>query len=107
MPKYIKINDIEDGMILAEDIMNRQGYLMFSKGMELKTSHKKVFITWNIAGVLVGDLEDNVELDADIVLKAKTYLDSIMMWKCSLPIELDLYECAVYNIARDEQNRGK
>lgn len=107
MPKYVKAIDIHDGMILAEDIKNRQGYLMLSKGIELNTRHIKVFTTWNIQGVLIESLEDKIELDPEIINNAKIYLESLMNWECKKPIELDLFEVSVYNIARNEQSREK
>lgn len=107
MPKYVKAIDIVDGMILAEDIKNRQGYLMLSKGMELGTKHIKVFTTWNIPGVLVESLEDNTPLDPESIYKAKIYLESLMNWECTTPFELDLFQVAVFNIAKNEQNRAK
>jgi len=107
MPKYVQADKIEDGMILYEDLTNRQGYLMLSKGMVLGIKHKKVFQTWNIQGVLVESEEDDLEIDPQFVNDAKIYLESLMSWQCSLPLELDLFDTAIKNIAKNEQNIAK
>ncbi len=105
MSSYVKIDEIIDGMILAEDIKNRQGALMFARGMELSERHKRIFITWNIAGVLIDGIEDNVELSPEELTVAKQFLESLMDFECSLPIELDLFNAAVINIATNEHSR--
>lgn len=105
MPSYFKIDDIQDGMILAADIKNRQGSLMFAKGMELLERHKKIFLTWNINGVLVEGYDDNVEISPEKLASAKQLLELLMDFECSLPIELDLFNTAVINIATNEHSR--
>lgn len=109
MPNYVKAIDLIDGMVLAEDIKNRQGYLMLSKGIVLMEKHKKVFQTWNIPGVLVESAEDNIVIDPVYFNKAKLYLESVMTWQCSHPVELDMFDVAVKNLAsklsRNEQSR--
>jgi hypothetical protein len=107
MVTYIATADIQDGMILAEDIKNRQGYLMLSKGVHLKDSHKKTLQTWNIAGVLIDTDEVEVEISSELLTATKEKLESLMDWECSLPIELDLFDTSIKKIAKDELSRTK
>jgi hypothetical protein len=105
MASYVKIEEIKEGMVLAEDIKNRQGYLMLAKGVELGERHKKIFTTWSIPGVLVEGLEDLVEISPEELSAAKAILEALMDFECSLPIEIDLFNAAVINIANNEHSR--
>jgi hypothetical protein len=101
MPAYVATDNITEGMILAEDIKNKQGILMLSKGLLLGERHKKVLKTWFITGVLIESLEDNVDLPPEIVSAAKTQLESYMDWECTIPIEKDLFESSVIKLAKE------
>jgi hypothetical protein len=45
----INFNDIQPGMILASDVLNKNGGLLLKEGTVLSEKHIRIFKTWGIA----------------------------------------------------------
>lgn len=55
----ILIDNIEPGMVLADDVADRQGRTLLKAGVELTEKHIKVFKTWGVAQInIVGDANE-------------------------------------------------
>ena len=97
MANYIIVEDIEDGMILAEPVLNKFGNVLLGVGAILSTSHITLFKTWNIQAVTIKSLEqeDNQEIGAEQRQKAALALTKRMKWYPRNDIEKDLYNLAI------------
>lgn len=63
MPSYVNIENVEEGMILAENLTNKFGQVMAKSGVEIKEIHIKMLKTWSIDGILVMEKnEKEIEL---------------------------------------------
>ncbi|MFW5662598.1 MAG: hypothetical protein ACOCZW_02640, partial [Bacteroidota bacterium] len=61
MSKLIDIKNVEDGMILAEPVVNNFGQTLLSPGTELLSSHIRILKTWNIISIRVKGDKDEEE----------------------------------------------
>lgn len=97
MSKIIKIDEIENGMVLAESITNNNGQILFGSGAELSEKHKKYFKMWGVSSILI-ESEENDEFakpDLETLEKIrKEYIEQIG-WKPRNEHEHDLIEMAV------------
>lgn len=104
MANYILVNEIKDGMILAEGIVNNFGQTLLPAGANLTEKHIKLFKTWNITGVMVksnnGEDDDDAELSPELVMKAKEKLKKRMTWSPRNNLEYDLFEMAVIKLVK-------
>ncbi len=104
MASYKTIEEIEEGLILAEAVVNNFGQTMIPVGAKLQEKHLRLLKTWNVAGVMVkADGEDDeMEISPQMIETAIKNLESSMKWKCELNIELDLFDSAVKHIAKHD-----
>ena len=58
----IAMGQIEPGMVLADDLKDRNGKFLLTKGVKLTTKHLKVIKTW---GVIEADIEGITAKDVD------------------------------------------
>ncbi|MCH6256418.1 hypothetical protein MLD52_07650 [Puniceicoccaceae bacterium K14] len=54
-------NDLEEGMILASDVCNLDGQILFTKGLELTTRHIDILQMWGIPKVEISGEEEEEE----------------------------------------------
>ena len=49
----IRVKEIESGMILADDVVDKNGRFLLGKGCELAAKHIRAFMAWGISSVEV------------------------------------------------------
>ncbi|MCX6153941.1 MAG: hypothetical protein NT007_07270 [Candidatus Kapabacteria bacterium] len=93
MPKSIPIEEIKDGMILSDSLVNNFGQTLVPAGTVLSDRHSRILKTWNIFTVSIksDSTEDDFEINDDIRKKAKEKLDLRMNWEPRNAAEEDLY----------------
>lgn len=91
MAKIINVEDIEDGMVNPEPIVNKFGQTLLSAGTTLSQRHVLILKTWNIRTVRVkSDSDESLEISEEALASAKQKLMRRIRWTPSLPIEDDL-----------------
>lgn len=106
MSSIVLTENIQEGMILAEPILNNYGQILIGAGVELKDRHKKVLKTWNIQSVLIHNHDfndDDIQNDQNYA-QLEGELLSRMTWIPELPIEQDLLKSAVMICATNLNN---
>lgn len=103
MAKLVPVENIEDGMILAEPIVNKQGQTLMPSGVLLKDNHIKILKIWNIRTISVKskENEEGLQLSPEIVRLATIKLSQKMTWKPRNNYEKDLYKMGVLNLAKN------
>lgn len=113
MTEYINTDQIKEGMVLADDIINQNGYILVTAGTEIKSNHIRVFKTWGIDSVAVSDKsnEDITDISPAARQVCLDIINKMIKWKPKNIMEENLIESAVYRIAemnimknRDEYN---
>lgn len=98
--KVISLNEITEGMQLAEPIINNFGQILLVKGTSLAEKHIKLLKTWNISRVSIIDDTDSEprnisDYGEDIQEMAKKILASRFTWIPRNEAEQDLYNMAL------------
>jgi len=99
MPRFISVDEIEEGMVLAKDVVNSFGQTMVKANQEIISKHIPIFQKWNITGVFVVGENDGVQLTEDNIKKVKTDLLELMTWKPESKIEIDMFKSAIISRA--------
>lgn len=85
MPR-ITVQDLKEGMVLQEDVLDKKGRLILKKETEVTPKHIKIFKTWGVSMVsILGDKgedlgEDKIEsilADESVVAAIKEDLNAI------------------------------
>ncbi len=108
----IKINKIEPGMVLAEDLKNRNGRFLLPSGANLTARHIKMLKMWgvieaNIGGTISEDVEDNAisELDpATIEMAKKTVRGRFRYSNTDHPVTQELFRFCTLQKAEEIQS---
>ena len=103
MAKVIAIENITDGMILQEPVVNNYGQTLIGAGATLSEKHKNTFKTWNIHTVVIQSDENEEEqfiINDEILELAKAKLKERMQWQPRNQFENELYEMGLYHLAR-------
>lgn len=75
MANVIKLEEIVEGVILQEDVMNSQGVILLKKGLKLQEKHIKILKRWGVGSVTVSeesDLADDNRPVAEIIQEKTT-----------------------------------
>ncbi len=102
MSLIVDVNGIEEGMVLAEPLVNKFGQTLMPEGAVLKNSHKRLLKTWQIRTVQV---KTNNPDDEDIIgdkalFEAEKKLRAKMDWEPREQIEKNLFKAATFAIAQ-------
>lgn len=103
MAKVIAVEDIQDGMINAEPIVNRYGQTLLAAGVVLNQQHSTFLKTWNIRTIKVNatvDEEENPEITEEMKQLALEKISKRTDWTPRIPIEEDLFRVAVIHHAK-------
>jgi hypothetical protein len=103
MAKVISIDNIEDGMILQEPVVNNYGQTLIGAGATLSAKHKNTFKTWNILTVIIqsDDTEDEgFAISEELLVSASVRLKERMKWEPRNQFENELFDMGVYQLAR-------
>lgn len=106
MAKVISIEDIQDGMVLAEDLTNEYGQILFPASIELKRKHIKILMTWHITSIIINtDSLEVQDIPEEILNKAATILYGRLDWKPTHTMEKQLLQACLFKLARDIMNQ--
>lgn len=102
MAKLINTNSIEEGMVIAKDVLNNNGFVIIPAGMKLTDRHRRVLKTWNVSQLYVVDEEadDNPPIITTEI--REICIQSIKQkihWLPELEIENDLIESVIQRLA--------
>lgn len=103
MPSLISIDDLKNGMVLAEAVKNKYGQVLLAKNAVINANHPKIFRTWGVETIMVHD--DNVAkpqatFNTSLVASVRQGLIDRLQWEPMLPQETDLLEMAVNSFLR-------
>jgi hypothetical protein len=103
MAKVISIDNIEDGMILQEPVVNNYGQTLIGAGATLSAKHKNTFKTWSILTVIIQSdesEENNSPISEELMELARVRLMERMKWEPRNQFENELIDMGVYHLAR-------
>ncbi|MFW5701735.1 MAG: hypothetical protein ACOCX7_02180 [Bacteroidota bacterium] len=109
MAEIVQIDQIEEGMVLAEPIVNNFGQTLLPADIELSSKHVNILKTWNIRSVTVkGDAtQEDFTLSEELRAKAKEHLAGRMKWEPRDKFEKELYKMGIVHVARYILNKSK
>ncbi len=102
MASLVSIEELQDGMVLAEPVINNFGQTLLPSGIKLNAKHKVILKTWNIDSVYVQSDEEGTFIDISTELKqkaAKKLLDR-MSWIPEQRIEKDMFSAGIMLTAK-------
>ena len=104
MAQSIVIEDIKDGDILAEPVLNNYGQTLIPSGATLKQSHVNLLRTWNILSITIksdqNEGDDGFEFSEEVKAMATEQMIRRMKWKPRNPNEEDLFQLGVFSAAK-------
>lgn len=102
MSSIITIDEIQEGMIISDPVMNNFGLTLIPAGTVLKENHKRLLKTWNIRAVTIKDEDndDELELPEETRIAAEEVLKQKMKWTPRNQIEHNLLQAAIIHVAR-------
>lgn len=97
MPKVIALDEVSDGMELAEPIFNNHGQTLLHAGVKLDSRYIRILRTWNIMSVTIKEREgdEKPKISENILDIARQRLVKRMAWKPRNVHEKDLFDSAV------------
>lgn len=100
--RIIPIEKIEDGMILADPILNQFSQVLIPAGTVLSDFHKKILVRWNIHFVNVYSNDDDIdiEIEDEILQEATNYVLNKLLWTPTNNLENDIVYVASKHIAK-------
>lgn len=107
---YKSTNELEIGTILAEDVCNLDGQVLFRKGLEVAARHIEILQMWGIPGVEIeGGVDETIDLPIEsfsnlIVEKAEALVNArLKLVKSSHPAVDIVRRIAVLEAAKEIQ----
>lgn len=103
MAKGINCDDIQEGMILAQPILNKFGQVLLPANVELQKKHSHLLKTWGITVVFIKNEESTnqeIEISEEMKLHIREHLNTIILWEPQLPFEKEIYQLAFTNEAK-------
>lgn len=99
MKKSIHINDLEEGMVLAEAVKNKFNQVLCPANIVTEAKHIKLFKTWGIQSLTVFELIINQDTEGSetAMPKQETNQQEFLFylgWEPRNSFELDLFEMA-------------
>ncbi len=109
MAQIIAIEEICEGMILAEPVSNKYGQVLLPAGTSLDEQKAKILKTWNIKAISVkGDVnEQEIEITQEMLDRCEEILLHKMNWFPKNHYETDMLKAAVYYLAKTLNNKEK
>ena len=97
MPKIISVNNVTEGMVLSEPIVNKFGQVLLGADVIIVKKHINFFKMWNIELVSIQSEDDEDEniFDYEDYETAKANLFQRMLWKPRNQNEEDLIELGI------------
>lgn len=96
MPKIISVNNVTEGMVLSEPIVNKFGQVLLGADIVLLKKHINFFKMWNIELVTIqSDDEEEDTINDDDYESAKSNLFNRILWKPRNKNEEELIELGI------------
>ncbi len=98
----ITVEQIKDGMVAAEPVINNFGFTLVPAGTTLMEKHKKILKTWNVFTVSIktDDIDEDEEISEELKALALERLSKRMKWTPRNQYEINLYQTAIYRAAK-------
>lgn len=109
MSQYVIIDNIEDGMILAEPVLNKFGQTLMPASAVLYEKHKRLLKTWNVKTISIksSKTEEESELSPEVLALGKERLDRRMTWTPRNNIEKEIYQASLNYVALQILNKKR
>lgn len=102
MPVQKTIDELEQGLKIAEPVMNNFGQILIPAGVIVTDRHIKVLKTWRIPHVYIsGNDSDEVELSDELLNLAEIQVRKRIKWFPENKFEEELIEVAKINKAME------
>lgn len=62
MPQFVKLEEIQAGMVLSEPVQNNFGQVMIPKDFTIEEKHFRLLKLWNVVGIPEKDLPHIFEM---------------------------------------------
>ncbi len=100
MQKVILVDDMQEGMILAQPLKNRFGQVLLGADVKLENKHKMLFKTWGVESISIktaggtgeGNISDELRKEAEEILRKR------VNWIPKSPNEEDLINVGLEQI---------
>ena len=93
----VNINELEEGMVLAEPIMIH-GNLLLGEGQQVTAKHLQIFKTWGVVEIVV-EGEHGKDEENDITLQG------VELQEVKKSIDMRFSKCTIQNELMDEIKR--
>lgn len=102
MAKIVFTEQIKEGMVLSEPLLNNFGQTLMPSGTKLTERHKRILKTWNIMQVSIksDNEEEEIEISAGLLNIAKERLATRVLWEPRTSQEEDMLRMATIHMAR-------
>ncbi len=103
MSKIVSIDQIEEGMINLDPVVNKFGQTLLPSGVKLTSSHVMILKTWNIRSLTVRDENETEtdEISEELRILIKQQIKKRMKWTPRNEIEKDLINAAIKIIGKN------
>jgi hypothetical protein len=108
MARTIKIDEIENGMVLNTSLINKYGQIILGSGAILSESHKRTLKMWGIEHVVI-ESEDSDEMfvfDESILEAANSFIKNRINWKPRNVLEEELIELSIISYVYQLQRKN-
>jgi len=93
MASYVSIEEIADGMVLAERLVNNFGQTLLPSGAKLSPKHKNMLKTWNITGVMIkGSNDDDEIINPALLASTKAKIMEKALWRPKNRLEDEIFD---------------
>ena len=101
--RTISIENIEDGQILAEPVVNKYGQTIMPTGASLSKSFHSKFKMWNVVTVTIESeqQEDEVEINIELYKAAEEQFYKRCFWKPRNSNENDVIQIGLLYIIKE------
>lgn len=102
MAEQVTIDNIQDGMVLSEPVLNKHGQVLIGKDIKLENKHIRILKSWNVQFVYIKNNEKKADTDnisKELLKLAVLDLKKIIKWKPSNEYEVSfLNACIKYKV---------
>lgn len=104
MQQIIQIDKIEDGMVLAEPVLNQFSQVLLPSGTVLSSFHTNILKKWNISYIFIyiENDQDEAEIPQELINDYKELIKSKLLWTPIIPVEEDLINIAARDCAENK-----
>ncbi|MFH0734850.1 MAG: hypothetical protein V1773_09965 [bacterium] len=107
MLKNTPVENLKEGMVFSNSVINKYGQVLISAGTLFNLKHLSLFRTWGIAAVSVHYSNDNFIDESDNVELKKIATERLkrrLLWEPANKTEVDIYNMAINKLMFDIVN---